>query len=50
MSAPEFKDRIIQFKWKAAPLLKDYLKLPNPLAAFELLVKWNIIKDNVIIE
>ena len=50
MSAPEFKDRIVQFKWKAAPLLKDYLKLPNPLAAFELLVKWNIIKDNVIIE
>lgn len=50
MSAPEFKDRIVQFKWKTAPLLKDYVKLPNPLAAFELLVKWNIIKDNVIIE
>lgn len=50
MSEMAFKDRVIQFKWKAAPFLKDYMKLPNPLAAFELFVKWGILKDNVIIE
>lgn len=50
MSEMAFKDRVIQFKWKSAPFLKEYMKLPNPLAAFELLVKWGIIKDNVIIE
>ncbi len=50
MSDVAFKDRVVQFKWKAAPFLKEYHKLPNPLAAFELLVKWDIVKDNVIIE
>lgn len=37
-----FKDRIKQFKWKAAPLLKDCKLKPYPLVFFDILLKYKI--------
>lgn len=37
-----FKDRIIQFKWKPAPILKKHVYKPFPLAFFEILKKYEI--------
>lgn len=38
-----FKDRVINFRWKTAPFLKNYDYKPYPLAFFDLLNKYNII-------
>lgn len=37
-----FADRIIQYKWNAAPFLKDYELKPHPMTFFLLLSKYNI--------
>lgn len=37
-----FSDRIIQYKWNAAPFLKDYELKPHPMTFFLLLSKYNI--------
>lgn len=37
-----FKDRIVQFRWKAAPFLKNVNFKPYPMVFFELLNKYNI--------
>nr|QVW56790.1 MAG: non-structural protein 1 [Phylloscopus inornatus ambidensovirus] len=37
-----FRDRIVQFKWNAAPFLKDVEFKPTPLSFFDLLNKYNI--------
>lgn len=37
-----FKDRIKQYKWKAAPMLKEYNLKPYPLVFFEILLKYEI--------
>lgn len=37
-----FEDRIVQFKWKPAPFLKDYNLKPYPLAFFDILLKYEI--------
>lgn len=42
MSDLAFRDRIIQFKWQAAPFLKDVDFKPYPLVFFDLLDKYNI--------
>lgn len=42
MSDPAFKDRIIQYRWNAAPFLKDYELKPHPLCFYHLLIKYNI--------
>lgn len=42
MIEPAFKDRIVVYKWKAAPFLKEFLYQPYPLCFFELLNKYNI--------
>lgn len=40
-----FRDRVITYKWKAAPFLKDYKLKPHPLVAYELLLYWEIINN-----
>ena len=47
MGDPAFKDRIYMYTWRTAPFLKDYTKKPNPLAAFALLKKYNLVSENV---
>lgn len=42
MSDIAFTDRIVQYKWKAAPMLKNLKLKPYPLSFFELLIKYNI--------
>lgn len=42
-----FQDRVKTFNWKTASFLKDYDRKPTPLAAFEILVYWDIIKRHV---
>lgn len=42
MTDVAFRDRIIQFQWKAAPQLKDIEFKPYPLAFYDLLNKYNI--------
>ena len=42
MSDNAFKDRIKQYKWKAAPFLKEYKLKPYPLVFFDILIKYNI--------
>lgn len=42
MADTTFKDRLKQYRWKAAPFLKDYKLKPYPLAFFELLLKYEI--------
>lgn len=42
-----FQDRVKTFNWKQAPFLKEYDRKPTPLAAFEILVYWEIIKRYV---
>ena len=37
-----FADRIVKFKWLAAPFLKDVEFKPYPMAFFDLLMKYNI--------
>lgn len=46
MNSPAFKDRITQYRWTAAPFLKDCDKKPYPLAFYHLLCKYKIIKYN----
>lgn len=44
---PAFRDRIITWRWRAAPFLKDYTKKPHPLAYVKLLHEYDVIKlDN----
>lgn len=45
MSDNAFTDRIKQYRWKAAPYLKEYGKKPYPLAWYDLLLELNIIQD-----
>lgn len=42
MSDPAFADRIKQFEWKTAPMLKNIKYKPYPLCIFSLLNKYNI--------
>lgn len=42
-----FQDRVKTFTWRPAPFLKEYDRKPTPLAAFEILVYWDIIKRHV---
>lgn len=42
MSDVAFKDRIKQYRWKAAPFLKDCLLKPHPLSFLEILLKYEI--------
>ncbi|MGL5406220.1 MAG: hypothetical protein ACRDAX_05450 [Propionibacteriaceae bacterium] len=42
MTDNAFKDRIKQFKWKAAPFLKDCKLKPYPLVFFDILLKYEI--------
>jgi hypothetical protein len=42
MSDTAFKDRIKQYKWRAAPFLKECLLKPYPLSFFQLLLKYEI--------
>jgi hypothetical protein len=37
-----FKDRLIQFRWKEAPQLRDIVLKPYPMSFFALLKKYNI--------
>lgn len=37
-----FADRIVQFRWNAAPFLKDYEMKPYPMCFFDLLNKYKI--------
>lgn len=37
-----FKDRVVKYNWKAAPMLKDIDVKPYPMAFFEILNKYNI--------
>nr|WPR17927.1 MAG: rep 40 protein helicase [Crogonang virus 86] len=42
MIDPAFKDRIVQYKWRAAPFLKEYNQKPYPLVFFNILLKYSI--------
>ena len=42
MGDPAFKDRIIKFRWQAAPFLKDIDFKPYPLTFFDILNHYNI--------
>lgn len=42
MSDVSFKDRIKQYRWKAAPFLKEYVLKPYPLSFFDILLKYEI--------
>lgn len=42
MSHPAFKTRMFQFEFKEAPYLKEYKKLPNPMAWWYLLKRFGI--------
>lgn len=42
MTDKAFNDRIVKFKWKAAPFLKEIDCKPYPLAFFDLLDKYNV--------
>lgn len=42
MSDRAFTERIKQYRWKAAPFLKDCLLKPYPLSFFEILLKYKI--------
>lgn len=42
-----FADRIVQFRWNAAPFLKEYEMKPYPMCFFDLLNKYNIKYYNV---
>lgn len=42
MVDPAFADRIIQFKWKAAPFLSELTLKPYPMAFFHILNKYHI--------
>ncbi|KAF0715754.1 SF3 helicase domain-containing protein, partial [Aphis craccivora] len=44
-----FADRLVTYKWQAAPFLKQYNKKINPLFFFKLLLHWKIINDNIVI-
>lgn len=50
MHDPAFADRIRQYRWKAAPMLKKYDKYPIPTAFFDVLIKFDVILDNSIYE
>lgn len=43
MSDTAFKDRIVQYKWQSAPMLKNLKLKPYPLSFFEILIKYNIV-------
>lgn len=43
MTDPAFKDRMIQYKWQAAPFLKQYDKKLNPLACFAFFKYFNLV-------
>lgn len=42
MTDTSFRDRIKQYRWKAAPFLKDYLLKPYPLVFFDILLAYKI--------
>lgn len=42
MTDTAFRDRMVQYRWKTAPLLKDFVLKPFPLAFFEILKKYNV--------
>jgi hypothetical protein len=42
MSDTAFRDRIIQYRWKTAPFLKECLLKPYPLSFFKILLKYQI--------
>lgn len=42
MSDSAFKDRVIQYRWKTAPFLKECLLKPYPLSFFKILLKYEI--------
>lgn len=42
MSDSAFKDRVIQYRWKTAPFLKECLLKPYPLSFFKILLKYQI--------
>lgn len=44
MSNPAFKDRVVQYQWKAAPFLKDCQKYPNPLCIYHMFKNAGFIK------
>lgn len=37
-----FRDRVVQYKWKAAPFLKEFNLKPYPLVFFDILLKYEI--------
>lgn len=43
MTDAAFRDRLVQYKWKSAPMLKNIDTKPHPLAFFDLLNKYNVI-------
>jgi hypothetical protein len=45
MCDPAFKDRLVQYRWQAAPLLKNYLQKPNPMMWYELCKSFEIITE-----
>ena len=42
MTDVAFRDRIVQYKWKAAPFLKELQLKPYPLSFFNILLKYQI--------
>lgn len=42
MSDIAFRERIVKFEWKYAPMLKNIEMKPYPLSFFDLLNKYNI--------
>lgn len=44
-----FKDRIVKFKWKAAPFLKNIDLKPYPMCFFNILNKYNISFYNIVL-
>jgi len=42
MNDVAFKDRIKQYRWKSAPILKQHLFKPYPLVFFDILLKYEI--------
>lgn len=44
MSSPFFKDRLVQYRWREAPYLKNYDKHPNPGAVFEFFKSYGLVE------
>lgn len=45
MGDPAFNSRMTQWRWKRAPYLVKYTKKPHPFVAWDLFVKYGIIKE-----